>query len=82
MTRGNQRCKDTSMVRRKHSPEVRFSIEPYAATPAQTEAGERLFHRLTARACASLTTARLAPDEGQEQSEERDVGGEERWPSS
>jgi len=66
---------------REHLPEVRFTVEVRQPTPAQTEAGERLFGRLTTRACASLTPALSAPNEGSEHSHEQDVGGEQRWPS-
>jgi len=38
------------MSRGKYTPEVRFSIEARETSPAQLEAGERLFRRLIADA--------------------------------
>jgi len=63
-------------------PEVRFDLEIRQPTPAQTEAGEKFFGKLTERACASLTPALSAPNKGQEHSDEQDVGGGQRWASS
>jgi hypothetical protein len=66
---------------RKHTSEVRFSVEARQATSEQAEAGEKFFGKLTTKACASLT-ARSAATEGSEAPEKQDVGGEQRWPSS
>ena len=70
------------MKKGKQEPEVRFSLEARQASPAQTEAGEKFFVKLTTRACGSLTAAGCAPNEGPEHSEEQDVNEEQRWPSS
>ena len=64
------------------APEVTFSLEARQATLIQAEAGERLFGKLTTRACATPTAAGCAPDEGSEDSEEQDVGEGQRWNSS
>jgi hypothetical protein len=69
------------MTGRQYPPEVRFTIEIRQPTGAQTEAGEKFFGKLTAKACASLM-GRSAPNEGSEESEEQDVGEGKRWDSS
>jgi len=70
-----------AMSGRKHPLQVRFSVEARVATPAQTEAGERLFGKLTMRACSSLTAAMSAPNEVSEHSDEQGDGGR-RQPSA
>lgn len=64
----------------KHPAEVRFSVEARVATPAQTEAGEKFFGKLSTRACASLT-AMSAPNEVSEQSDEQGHGGRPQPPA-
>lgn len=70
------------MVSSSGKQEVRFTVEMREPTPAQAEAGERLFGKLTTRACASLISASAAVNKKQEVSDEQDAGGELRWPSS
>jgi hypothetical protein len=70
------------MRRANNAPEVRFSLEARQASPAQTEAGDKFFSKLTARACAGETRELCGPTDGQERSDEQDVAGERRWPSS
>ncbi len=67
------------MERGERHPEVIFSLEARKATPAQTEAGKRLFGKLATRASASVA-ARSSPNEGQEHLDDQGVGGEQRWP--
>ncbi len=74
------RCKPVGVKQGKNPPEVTFSLEPRHPNPGQLEGGERLFGKLAARAWASLTAARGAPNQGPEHSDQEDRRGRRRQP--